>query len=167
MLFILVLTIVIASILAGFASGRSSREDHREFHKRLTMHSDPDALSAYEARLLQAVGDRVIFTLLGSPLSYASAIDLARRVKQLDGWRTIVIYHLSDSAFVDVSAAQVIGEMIDLSERNSRYVILSGVRNHVLGAPEQAGIFDRLSAAQCFEARRLGIEAAAAYCRRG
>lgn len=167
MLCILVLTIVVGSILGSFEIGVLPHKHQHECQKRLAMHSDPETLSTYEAQLLQGVGDRIIFTLLGSPLSYASAIDFARRVKQLDGRRTVVIYHLSHSAFVDVSAAQAIGEMIDLSERNGRYVILSGLRNDVLGTLRQTGIFDRLSETQCFENRRLGIEAAIAYCRHG
>ena len=77
-----------------------------------------------------------------------------------------MIYHLSHSAFVDLGAAQIIGEMIDLSERNGRHVILSGLKTDTLRSLKQAGIFDRLSEAQCFEDRRLGIETAVAYCRR-
>ena len=129
------------------------------------MHPDPDALTEREARLLRAVGDPIVFTLLGSPLSYSAAIAFARCEGLLDELGGVVVYDVSPSTFIDESTALAICEMIDLSRRNGRYVILSGLQRHVVGNLGRAGVFDRLSEAQCFQARRAAIEAAIAYCR--
>lgn len=131
------------------------------------MRTDPDALTEYEIRLLQRVGDRIVYTVLGSPLSYSAAIAFARYDQVLGKSHGVVIYALSRSTIMDESSALVIREMIELSRRNSRYVILCGVKGHLVSALRSAGIFELLSETQCFEARRTAIEAALAYCQAG
>lgn len=129
------------------------------------MHTASAALTDSEARLLQGVGDRIVFTLLGSPLSYLAAIAFARCDGFLDEPGGVVIYDLSASTLIDEDAALAICDMIDVCRRNGRYVILSGLRHRFVRNLLGAGLFDRLSDAQCFEDRRAAIDAAIAYCR--
>lgn len=45
---------------------------------RSTMRADPDAFTEYETDLLQPVSDRIVYTVLGNPLSYSAAVAFAR-----------------------------------------------------------------------------------------
>lgn len=129
------------------------------------MRADPDAFTEYETDLLQPVSDRIVYTVLGNPLSYSAAVAFARCDKCLGQPGGVVIYHLSPIMFIDECAALAICDLVDQSQRNGRYVILSGLRDSLINDLDRARIFDRLSRSQCFEARRSAIEAAIAHCR--
>lgn len=106
----------------------------------------------------------MLVTVLHGSFSYASARELARRDTQSASDQDVVIYDFSHANYVDTSAALAIDEMVDLSLKHHRHVILSGLRGHALQALDGMGVLDRVPPAQRFEERKAAIEAAVAYC---
>lgn len=127
--------------------------------------ADPDLLTEYETHLLSSVGDRIVYTVLSNPLSYSAAIAFARCDRSLGRPGGVVIYELSGSTIIDRSSALAIGEMVELSQRNGRYVILSGAKGDRVSTLNDAGVFALLTEPQRFELRRNAIEAAVDHCR--
>ena len=120
------------------------------------------SLTPEEKVLLSTVGGRVLITLLHGSFSYASARDLARRDSQAIAHRDVVIYDFTHAGYVDPSAALAIDEMIDLSLKHDRHVIVSGLKSHALRALSGMGVLDRISVDQQFEDRKDAIAAAVA-----
>jgi hypothetical protein len=65
---------------------------------------------------------------------------------------------------MDPSAAVAIDEMIDLSQRHGRYVIVSGLKDHAYRALKGMKVLDRVTPKQQFANRLDAIRAAVAYC---
>lgn len=66
---------------------------------------------------------------------------------------------------MDPSAAMAIDEMIDLSHKHGRYVIVSGLKDHAYRVLKGMRVLDRISPEQQFAERLDAIKAAVAYCR--
>jgi MFS superfamily sulfate permease-like transporter len=76
----------------------------------------------------------------------------------------VVIYDFSHSGYVDPSAALAIDEMVELSIRHGRHVILAGLRDSALKVLGAMGVLDRIPAEQQFDLRKDAIEAAVEHC---
>ena len=161
----LIMAVAVGIILASFVNSRWLAEEQLKGLKQTADAEDLDLISPEEKALLRSVNGRVLITLLHGSFSYASARELARRDTQAVTPRDVVIYDFSHSGYIDTSVAIAIDEMVDLSRKHGRHVIMSGLRGHALKALEGMGVLDRVPPAQRFEERRAAIEAAVAYCR--
>lgn len=161
----LIMAVGVGIILAGFVNSRGLVEEQLKGLKQSTDADELDLLAHDEKALLRQVNGRVLITLLHGSFSYASARDLARRGNQAISPHDVVIYDFTHSGYVDPSAAMAIDEMIDLSIKHDRYVVVSGLRDHSLRALSGMGVLDRIPVEQRFDVRRDAIEAAVEHCR--
>jgi len=161
----LITAVAVGIILAGFVNSRWLAEEQLKGLKQSGDADELDVLTDEERAKLRTVGGRVLVTLLHGSFSYASARELARRDTQSVAPRDVVIYDFSHAGYIDPSAALAIDEMIDLSQRHDRHVIVSGLKDHALKALSGMGVLDRVPQAQILELRKDAIEAAVAYCR--
>lgn len=99
-------------------------------------------------------------TVLQGSFSYASARELARHDLQAMMDLDVVIYDFSYAGYIDPSAALALDEMIDLSARHGRHVIISGLRDGARRALSGMGVLDRVPESQQFEHRADAIDAA-------
>jgi SulP family sulfate permease len=161
----LITAVAVGIILAGFVNSRWLAEEQLKGLKQSADADELDMLTAEEKALLQQVGGRVLLTSLHGSFSYASARYLALRDNQATAPRDVVIYDFSHSGYLDPSAALAIDEMIDLSERQGRKVLLAGVHSHARKALDGMGVLDRVPPDQRFERRLDAIAAAVEHCR--
>jgi SulP family sulfate permease len=161
----LITAVAVGIILAGFVNSRWLAEEQLKGLKQSADADELDLLTPDEKALLRTVGGRVLVTLLHGSFSYASARDLARRDTQAINPRDVVLYDFSHAGYIDPSAALAIDEMIDLSQKHNRHVIVSGLHSHALRTLGGMGVLDRVPEAQRFEDRTDAIEAAVAHCR--
>ena len=162
----LITAVGVGIILAGFVNSRWLAEEQLKGLKQSADADELDLLTPEEKVLLSTVGGRVLITLLHGSFSYASARDLARRDSQAIAHRDVVIYDFTHAGYVDPSAALAIDEMIDLSLKHDRHVIVSGLKSHALRALSGMGVLDRISVDQQFEDRKDAIAAAVAFCQK-
>jgi SulP family sulfate permease len=161
----LITAVAVGIILASFVNSRWLAEEQLKGLKQSADAEDLDLLTREEKDLLNSTNGRVLVTLLHGSFSYASARELARRDTQSVSPRDVVIYDFSHSGYVDTSVALAIDEMIDLSQKHQRHVLISGLRGHALNALRGMGVLDRVPTAQRFDERKAAIEAAVAYCK--
>jgi SulP family sulfate permease len=161
----LITAVAVGIILASFVNSRWLAEEQLKGLKQSADAEELDLLTREEKDLLNSTNGRVLVTLLHGSFSYASARELARRDTQSTTARDVVIYDFSHSGYVDTSVALAIDEMIDLSQKHKRHVLISGLRGHALNALGGMGVLDRVPAAQRFDERKAAIEAAVAYCK--
>jgi len=161
----LIMAVGVGIILAGFVSSRWLAEEQVKGLKQSADADELDILTPEEKALLRTVNGRVLITFLHGSFSYASARDLARRDTQAISHRDVVIYDFTHSGYVDPSGALAIDEMIDLSQKHDRRVIVSGLGGHALRALSGMGVLDHIPPEQQFEHRKDAIEAAVKHCR--
>jgi SulP family sulfate permease len=160
----LITAVAVGIILASFVNSRWLADEQIKGLRQSADVDELDLLTAEEKELLRPTNGRVMLTLLHGSFSYASARELARRDTQSISPRDVVIYDFSHSGYIDTSVALAIDEMIDLSQKHDRHVIVSGLRGHALNALDGMGVLDRVPPAQRFDDRKAAIEAAVAYC---
>lgn len=160
----LITAVGVGIILAGFVNSRWLAEEQLKGLKQSTNAEELDLLSDEERQLLRTVSGRVLVTILHGSFSFASARDLAKRDTQGIAPRDVVIYDFSHAGYMDPSAALAIDEMIDLSQKHDRHVIVSGLRSHALHALTGMGVLDRVPPEQRFQNRTDAIKAAVQYC---
>lgn len=160
----LIVAVGVGIILAGFVSSRWLAEEQLKGLRQSANADELDVLTDNEKALLRTVDGRVLMTCLHGSFSYASARDLARRDTQAISHRDVVIYDFTHAGYVDPSGALAIDEMIDLSQRHNRHVIVSGLHSHALRALSGMGVLDRIPNAQRFDVRLDAIKAAVAFC---
>lgn len=165
----LIMAVAVGIILASFVNSRWLAEEQLRGLRQSSNSDELDHLTDEERRLLRATNGRVLVTVLHGSFSYASARELARRDTQSGSEQDVVIYDFSHANYVNTSAALAIDEMVDLSQRRGRHVIVSGLRGHALRSLDGMGVLDRVPPEQRFSDRKAAIEAAVAYCaeRRG
>ena len=161
----LITAVAVGIIMAGFVNSRWLAEEQLKGLKQSADADELELLTPEEKALLRTVGGRVLVTLLHGSFSYASARDLARRDTQTIAPRDVVIYDFSQAGYIDPSAALAIDEMIDLSQKHERHVLVSGLRDLALRTLSGMGVLDRVPPDQRFDQRKDAIEAAVAYCR--
>ena len=76
-----------------------------------------------------------------------------------------MIYDFTHASYIDPSAALAIDDMIDLSVRLGRHVILSSIPQQALKALDGMGVLDRVPPQQRFADRHAAIEGAVEYCK--
>jgi len=162
----LITAVAVGIILAGFVNSRWLAEEQLKGLRQSADADELDLLTVDEKAMLRRVGGRVLITLLHGSFSYASARDLARRDTQSVAPRDVVIYDFSHAGYIDPSAALAIDEMIDLSHRHGRHVLLSGVRDQAHRVLDGMGVLDRVLPAYRYESRQEAIRAAVEYCER-
>jgi SulP family sulfate permease len=160
----LVTAVAVGIIFASFVNARRLADEQLKGLKQSFGADDIDLLTADEKAMLRLVPGRVLVTLLHGSFSYASARELARRDTQSTMELDVVVYDFSHSGYVDPSAAMAIDEMIELSIRNGRYVIVSGLRHSALQALSGMGVLDRVPTQQQFDKREDAIAAAVEFC---
>jgi SulP family sulfate permease len=160
----LITAVAVGIIFASFVNARWLAGEQLKGLKQSFGADDIDLLTAEEKAALRQVPGRVLVTLLHGSFSYASARELARRDSQSTTDLDAVVYDFSHSGYIDPSAALAIDEMIELSIRNGRYVIVSGLRDHALRALSGMGVLDRVPAEQQYDHRKDAIDAAVAHC---
>jgi SulP family sulfate permease len=161
----LITAVAVGIIMAGFVNSRWLAEEQLKGLKQSADADELDQLTPEEKDLLRTVRGRVLVTLLHGSFSYASARDLARRDTQTIAPRDVVIYDFSQAGYIDPSAALAIDEMIDLSLKHERHVLVSGLKDRALRTLSGMGVLDRVPSNQRFDQRKDAIEAAVAYCR--
>jgi SulP family sulfate permease len=161
----LITAVGVGIILAGFVNSRWLAEEQLKGLKQSANADELDLLTTEEKALLRPMNGRALVTLLHGSFSFASARDLARRDTQAAASRDVVIYDFSHAGYMDPSAALAIDEMIDLSQRHDRYVIISGLRSHALQVLAGLGVLDRVPPEQRFQDRMDAIKAAVEHCR--
>lgn len=161
----LITAVAVGIIMASFVNSHWLADEQLKGLKQSANAEDLDILSPDEKALLRSVGVRVLVTLLQGSFSYASARELARRDTQATALHDVVIYDFSSAGYIDPSAALAIDEMIDLSRKHDRYVIVSGLQNQTLRALSGMGVLDQIPDAQIFADRKTAIESAVQYCR--
>ncbi len=160
----LITAVGVGIILAGFVNSRYLAEEQLKGLKQSADANELDLLTPEEKALLNTVDGRVLITLLQGSFSYASARDLARRDTQAIAHRDVVIYDFTHSGYIDPSAALAIDEMIDLSRKHDRHVMVSGLKSHALRALSGMGVLDRIPVDQQYEFRKDAIAAAVRLC---
>jgi len=160
----LITAVAVGIILAGFVNSRWLAEEQLKGLRQSADADELELLSDEERSMLRSVGGRVLLTLLHGSFSYASARELARRDTQALAKRDAVIYDFSNAGYIDPSAALAIDEMIDLSQRHGRYVLVAGVPPQAQKALDGMGVLDRIPPDQRLDTRRDAIAAAVAYC---
>jgi SulP family sulfate permease len=160
----LVTAVAVGIILASFVNSRWLAVEQLKGLKQSAEADALDELTPEEKELLRAVNGRVLVTLLHGSFSYASARDLAHRDTQSATPGDVVIYDFTHAGYLDPSAAVAIDEMIDLSQRHGRYVIVSGLKDHAYRALKGMKVLDRVTPKQQFANRLDAIRAAVAYC---
>ncbi len=161
----LITAVGVGIILAGFVNSRWLAEEQVKGLKQSADANELELLTAAEKALLNTVNGRVLITQLHGSFSYASARDLARRDTQAISPRDVVIYDFTHAGYVDPSAALAFDEMIVLSRKHDRHVIVSGLTGHALRALSGMGVLDRIPLEQQFEDRKDAIEAAVTFCK--
>jgi len=161
----LITAVAVGIILAGFVNSRWLAEEQLKGLRQSANADELDMLTDDERSLLRQVGGRILLTLLHGSFSYASARYMALRDNQSVAPRDVVIYDFSHSGYIDPSAALAIDEMIDLSLRQHRIVMLSGVTSHAQKALDGMGVLDRVPRERRFERRHDAIAAAVEHCR--
>ncbi|MCG6871728.1 MAG: SulP family inorganic anion transporter [Gammaproteobacteria bacterium] len=161
----LITAVGVGIILAGFVNSRWLAEEQIKGLKQSANEEELDALTPEEKVLLGQVRGRVLLTMLHGSFSYASARDLARHDSQAAAERDVVIYDFSHAGYLDPSAALAIDDMIELSQKHDRRVLVSAVPPQARRALDGMGVLERVPAAQRFATRHEAIEAAVAYCR--
>jgi len=162
----LITAVAVGIILASFVNSRWLAEEQLKGLRQSADADEADWLDAGEKALLREVGGRVLITLLHGSFSYASARELANRDSQAIAPRDVVIYDFTHAGYIDPSAALAIDEMIDLSQRHKRHVLVSGLQRIALKALDGMGVLDRIPPEQRFLHRRDAIRAAVDYCRK-
>lgn len=160
----LITAVAVGIILASFVNSRWLAEEQLKGLRQSANVDEMDSLTDDERGLLRSAGGKVLLTMLHGSFSYASARELARRDTQAAGLHDVIVYDFSGTGYLDPSAALAIDEMIDLSVRHGRHVILSGIPQQALRALDGMGVLDRVPASQRFDDRRAAIAAAAEYC---
>ena len=161
----LITAVAVGIILASFVNSRGLAAEQLKGLKQSSGADDSDLLAPEETAALRSAAGRVFVTVLHGSFSYASARELARRDSQATSDVDIVIYDFSHSGYIDPSAAMAIDEMIDLSIRHGRHVIMSGLRDHAFAALHGMGVLDRIPVEQRFDHRKDAIAAAVEICR--
>jgi len=161
----LITAVAVGIIMAGFVNSRWLAQEQLKGLKQSTNVEELDTLTAEEKQLLSIAGGRVLLTILHGSFSYASARELALRDIQAIGGPEVVIYDFTHASYIDPSAALAIDDMIDLSVRLGRHVILSSIPKQALKALDGMGVLDRVPPQQRFEDRHAAIEGAVEYCR--
>lgn len=160
----LITAVAVGIILASFVNSRWLAIEQLKGLKQFSNTDEPDLLTLEEKSLLHDVGERVLITLLEGSFSYASSRELARRDNQGVAAWDVVIYDFSKSGYLDPSAALAIDEMIDLSQKHGRYVVISGLQSHSLQVLDGMGVLDRVPSGQRFDSRMDAIKAAVEFC---
>jgi SulP family sulfate permease len=160
----LITAVAVGIICASFVNARWLADEQLKGLKQSFGADDIELLTAAEKAKLRQVPGRVLVTLLHGSFSYASARELARRDSQSTTDLDVVVYDFSHSGYVDPSAALAIDEMIELSIRHGRRVIVSGLRDSAMRALNGMGVLDRVPANQQFDLRSDAIDAAVEYC---
>lgn len=161
----LITAVAVGIIMAGFVNSRWLAQEQLKGLKQSANIEELDTLTAEEKDLLRIAGGRVLLTILHGSFSYASARELALRDIQAIGGPEVVIYDFTHASYIDPSAALAIDDMIDLSVRLGRHVILSSIPKQALKALDGMGVLDRVPPQQRFADRRSAIEGAVEYCR--
>jgi len=156
--------IAVGIILSSFVNSRWLAERRFKVHKQLAGAAELDLLTFYKKALLRTVDDRVAVTLLRGSFSYASARELARRDTQPAAPGNVVIYDFSHSTYIDESVALTVRELIDLTQKRNRQVIVAGLHGYALKALDRVGALDQVPRAYRFDQRKAAIESAVAYC---
>ena len=160
----LITAVAVGIICASFVNARWLAAEQLKGLKQSFGADDVDLLTAEEKARLRQVPGRVLVTLLHGSFSYASARELARRDSQSTTDLDVVVYDFSHSGYIDPSAALAIDEMIELSIRHGRHVIVSGLRDSAMRALSGMGVLDRVPSRQQFELRKDAIDAAVDHC---
>jgi SulP family sulfate permease len=161
----LITAVAVGIIMAGFVNSRWLAQEQLKGLQQSANIEELDTLSAEEKDLLRIAGGRVLLTILHGSFSYASARELALRDIQAIGGPEVVIYDFTHASYIDPSAALAIDDMIDLSVRLGRHVILSSIPKQAVKALDGMGVLDRVPPQQRFENRHAAIEGAVAFCR--
>jgi SulP family sulfate permease len=159
----LITAVAVGIIVASFVNARWIAEEQLKGLKQSFGDDEMDLLTAEEKVVLRQAPGRVLVTLLHGSFSYASARELARRDTQSMTDLDAVVYDFSHSGYIDPSAALAIDEMVELSIRHGRHVILSGLQDNALKILGAMGVLDRVPVEQQFEFRKDAIEAAVEY----
>jgi SulP family sulfate permease len=161
----LITAVAVGIILAGFVNSRWLAVEQLKGLKQSADADELDMLTAEEKALLREANGRVLITLLHGSFSYASARELARRDTQAASPGDVVIYDFSHAGYVDPSAALAVDEMIDLSQKHGRRILICGLKDHALKALEGMSVLDRVPSAQRFDSRENAIKEAVVFCR--
>jgi SulP family sulfate permease len=160
----LITAVAVGIILASFVNSRWLATEQLKGLKQSADADALDVLTPEERALLRETNGRVLVTLLHGSFSYASARDLAHRDTQSATPGDVVIYDFTHAGYMDPSAAMAIDEMVELSQRHGRYVIVSGLKDHTYRALKGMRVLDRVSREQQFTDRLEAIRAAVAFC---
>ncbi|HNP35348.1 MAG TPA: SulP family inorganic anion transporter [Woeseiaceae bacterium] len=161
----LITAVAVGIIMASFVNSRWLADEQLKGLKQSANAEELDVLSPDEKALLRSTGGRVLITLLQGSFSYASARELAHRDTQGIAPHDVVIYDFSSAAYIDPSAALAIDQMIDVSRKRDRRVVITGLRNHALRTLSGMGVLDLIPSSQIFEDRKDAIDWAVQYCR--
>ena len=156
----LITAVAVGIILASFVNSRWLATEQLKGLRQSTDADELEMLTEDEKALLKQAGSRVLVTMLHGSFSYASARELARRDRQAMSDHQVVIYDLSQTGYIDPSAALAIDEMIELSQRHGRHVIVASIPPQARRALDGMGVLDRVAESQQFDDRLRAIEAA-------
>ena len=154
----LITAVAVGIILAAFVNSRWLAAEQLKGLRQSSDADELETLTPEEKSLLRKAGSRVLLTMLHGSFSYASARELARRDRQAMSDHSVVIYDFSHTGYIDPSAALAIDEMIDLSQRHGRHVIVTSVPSQARKALDGMGVLDRVPAEQQFDDRLRAIE---------
>jgi SulP family sulfate permease len=160
----LITAVAVGIIFASFVNARWLADEQLKGLKQSFGSDDVDLLTPEEKLMLRQVPGRVLVTLLHGSFSYASARELARQDLQATTDLDAVVYDFTHSGYIDPSAALAIDEMVELSIRQGRHVILSGLGDSAMKVLGGMGVLDRVPAEHHFEIRKDAIEAAVEHC---
>jgi SulP family sulfate permease len=156
----LITAVAVGIILASFVNSRWLAAEQLKGLRQSADADELEELTVDERAMLRKAGNRVLLTMLRGSFSYASARELARRDRQAMSEHEAVIYDFSHAGYIDPSAALAIDEMIDLSCRHGRHVVLCGIPEQARKALDGMGVLERVPPSRRFGDRAAAIEAA-------
>jgi SulP family sulfate permease len=161
----LITAVAVGIILSSFVNSRWLAAEQLKGLKQSSDDGELEQFSLEERALLQVADGKILVTVLHGSFSYASARELARRATPTDVRHEIAIYDFSGAAYIDTSAALAIDELIDLTQRSGKDVLIAGLQGNASKVLEGLGVLQRVPSPKRFSHRLEAIQAAVAAIR--
>jgi len=157
----LITAVAVGIILAAYVNARALGEQQlKGISSQTGEDTDVGVLSDEEVEMMKSSGHSISLVRLRGSFSYASARQLSMAVITEDYPEQILIYDLTEAAYVDPSAAMALKDMISQALERNCQVLVSGLSGKVEAILKGFGVIALLDAENIYPARKDAIVAA-------
>lgn len=157
----LIAAVAVGIILATYVNARALGEQQlKGISNQTGADQDWGDLSESEIELMKSAGSSLSLVRLSGSFSYASARQLSKAVVTEGYPEQIIIYDLTEAAYVDPSAAMALKDMILQALERDCQVLVSGLSGKVEAVLKGFGITALLDKSDIYPLRKNAIEAA-------